>query len=144
MRSNRPQRSRRQQMLLAAVAALMIGLGGNAQAGYSDSQAAFERQDYSTALYELEPLAAQGDGRAQYLVGIIHRDGLGVQPDYVTAYAWLHVAAARGQPQAASARDGMSWRLTPSGSTSSGWRGNGGRARPSPRSAAALQHRRHL
>jgi peptidoglycan hydrolase-like protein with peptidoglycan-binding domain len=114
MRSNRPQRSRQQQMLLAAVAALMIGLGGNAQADYSDGQAAFERQDYSTALYELEPLAAQGDGRAQYLVGIIYRDGLGVQPDYVTAYAWLHVAAARGQPQAASARDGMSWRLTPS------------------------------
>jgi peptidoglycan hydrolase-like protein with peptidoglycan-binding domain len=114
MRSNRPQRSRRQQMLLAAVAALMIGLGGNAQAGYSDGQAAFERRDYRTALYELEPLAAQGDGRAQYLVGIIYRDGLGVQPDYVTAYAWLHVAAARGQPQAASARDGMSWRLTPS------------------------------
>ena len=114
MRSNRPQRSGRQQMLLAAVAALMIGLGGNARADYSDGQAAFERQDYSTALYHLEPLAAQGDGRAQYLVGIIYRDGLGVQPDYVTAYAWLHVAAARGQPQAASARDGMSWRLTPS------------------------------
>ena len=114
MRSNRPQRSRRQQMLLAAVAALMIGLGSDAQADYSDGQAAFERQDYSTALNELEPLAEQGDGRAQYLVGIIYRDGLGVQPDYVTAYAWLHVAAARGQPQAASARDGMSWRLTPS------------------------------
>ncbi|MFM9843759.1 MAG: peptidoglycan-binding protein [Dongiaceae bacterium] len=114
MRSNRPQRSRRQHMLLAAVAALMIGLGGNARADYSDGQAAFERQDYSTALYELEPLAAQGDGRAQYLVGIIHRDGLGVPQDYVTAYAWLHVAAARGQPQAASARDGMSWNLTPS------------------------------
>jgi peptidoglycan hydrolase-like protein with peptidoglycan-binding domain len=114
MRSNRPQRSRRQQMLLVAVAALMIGLGGNARADYSDGQSAFERQDYSTALYELEPLAVQGDGRAQYLVGIIHRDGLGVPQDYVTAYAWLHVAAARGQPQAASARDGMSWRLTPS------------------------------
>lgn len=114
MRSKRPQRSRRQLTLLAAVAALMIGLGSDAQADYSDGQAAFERRDYSTALYELEPLAAQGDGRAQYLVGIIYRDGLGVQPDYVTAYAWLHVAAARGQPQAASARDGMSWRLTPS------------------------------
>ena len=114
MRSNRPQRGRRQQLLLAAVAALMIGRGGNARADYSDGQAAFERQDYGTALYELEPLAEQGDGRAQYLVGIIYRDGLGVQPDYVTAYAWLHVAAARGQPQAASARDGMSWRLTPS------------------------------
>lgn len=114
MRSKRPQRSRRQLTLSAAVAALMIGLGCDARADYSDGQAAFERQDYSTALHELEPLAAQGDGRAQYLVGIIQRDGLGVQPDYVTAYAWLHVAAARGQPQAASARDGMSWRLTPS------------------------------
>jgi peptidoglycan hydrolase-like protein with peptidoglycan-binding domain len=114
MRSKRPQRSRRQLILPAAVAALLIGLGCDAQADYSDGQAAFERQDYGTALYELEPLAAQGDGRAQYLVGIIHRDGLGVQPDYVTAYAWLHVAAARGQPQAASARDAMSWRLTPS------------------------------
>ena len=78
---------------------LMIGLGGNARADYSDGQAAFERQDYSTALYELEPLAAQGDGRAEYLVGIIYRDGLGVPQDYVTAYAWLHVAQARGKPR---------------------------------------------
>jgi len=112
---NRSQRSGRQQpMLLAVAAALLLGMSGTAYANYEDGQAAFEQRDYRAALQELEPLAAQGDGRAQYLVGIIYRDGLDVPPDFVTAYAWLHVAAARGQPQAASARDGMSWRLTPS------------------------------
>lgn len=112
---NRPQRSgRRQPMLLAVAAVLLLAIGGSASADYDDAQAAFEQRDYGAALQELEPLAAQGDGRAQYLVGIIYRDGLGLPPDFVTAYAWLHVAAARGQPQAASARDGMSWRLTPS------------------------------
>ena len=112
----RPQRSGRQQsLLLAAAAALMLfGGSGAAWASYEDGQAAFEQRDYQEALMELQPLAEQGDARAQYLIGIIYRDGLSVQPDFVTAYAWLHVAAARGQPQAASARDGMSWRLTPS------------------------------
>ncbi len=147
MRSNRPQRSRRQQMLLAAVAALMIGLGGNAQADYSDGQAAFERQDYSTALYELEPLAAQGDGRAQYLVGIIYRDGLGVQPDYVTAYAWLHVAAARGQPQAASAPRRHVLAPDALGDRRGAAHGAGmaaGHGHRRANAAAQLQHRRHL
>jgi peptidoglycan hydrolase-like protein with peptidoglycan-binding domain len=112
---NRPQRSGRQQpMLLAVAAVLLLSVSGTARADYDDGQAAFEQRDYGAALQELEPLAAQGDGRAQYLVGIIYRDGLGVPPDFVTAYAWFHVAAARDQPQAASARDGMSWRLTPS------------------------------
>src|SRR5262245_23221530 len=112
----RPQRSGRQQTLLLAAAAALILLssGGAAWASYEDGQAAFEQRDYQTALMELEPLAEQGDARAQYLVGIIYRDGLGGLPDFVIAYAWLHVAAAHGQPQAASARDGMSWRLTPS------------------------------
>ena len=112
----RPQRSGRQQnLLLAAAAALMLfGSSGAAWASYEDGQAAFEQRDYQQALMELQPLAEQGDARAQYLVGIIYRDGLSVQQDFVTAYAWLHVAAANGQPQAASARDGMSWRLTPS------------------------------
>src|SRR5262245_42524333 len=112
----RPQRSGCQQSLLLAAAAALIFLGGSgaAWASYEDGQAAFEQRDYQEALVELQPLAEQGDARAQYLVGIIYRDGLGVQTDFVTAYAWLHVAAAHGQPQAASARDGMSWRLTPS------------------------------
>src|SRR5262247_2043932 len=112
----RPQRSGRQQSLLLAAAAalILLGSGGAAWASYEDGQAAFEQRDYRGALMELEPLAQQGDARAQYLVGIIYRDGLDVPKDFVTAYAWLHVAAAHGQPQAASARDGMSWRLTPS------------------------------
>jgi peptidoglycan hydrolase-like protein with peptidoglycan-binding domain len=112
----RPQRSGRQQSLLLAAAAALVLLGssGAARASYEDGQAAFEQRDYQEALMELQPLAEQGDGRAQYLVGIIYRDGLGVPQDFVTSYAWLHVAAARGMPQAASARDGMSWRLTPS------------------------------
>ncbi|HEY7687272.1 MAG TPA: peptidoglycan-binding protein [Dongiaceae bacterium] len=114
MANNRPQRSgRRRWILPAAVAALLLA-GGAARADYADGEAAFQQRNYPAAMAELEPLAAQGDGRAQYLVGIMRRDGLGVPPDYVAAYAWLHVAAARGQPQAASARDGMSWRLTPS------------------------------
>src|SRR5262245_8943087 len=111
----RPQRSSRQQSLLLAAAAALILLSASdaAWASYEDGQAAFEHRDYQEALMELQPLAEQGDARAQYLVGIVYRDGLSVQQDFVTAYAWLHVAAAHGQPQAASARDGMSWRLTP-------------------------------
>jgi peptidoglycan hydrolase-like protein with peptidoglycan-binding domain len=110
----RDRSGRRRLALSAAVAALLLAAGAPALADYDDGQAAFDRREYRSALVELEPLAEQGDGRAQRLVGLIYRDGLGVPRDLVLAYAWLHVAAGNGEPQAASARDEMSWRLSPS------------------------------
>ena len=42
---------------------------------------ALEQKDYKTALYFLSLFAANGDARANYNLGIMYREGLGVNQD---------------------------------------------------------------
>ncbi|MEX2648578.1 MAG: peptidoglycan-binding protein [Alphaproteobacteria bacterium] len=72
---------------------------------------AYESRDYASAIRELEPLAEQGDVRAQELVGLMYRDGQGVPQDFVRAHQWLNLAAAVGQAEAATARDELAERM---------------------------------
>ena len=58
--------------------------------------AAYEKGDYATALREWEPLAEQGDDRAQYNLGRLYLDGHGVPQDYSTAVKWYTLAAEQG------------------------------------------------
>ena len=44
---------------------------------------ALEKRDYKTALYYLSLFAANGDAKANYNLGIMYRDGLGVKKDDV-------------------------------------------------------------
>ena len=57
---------------------------------------ALEQQDYKRALYYLSFLAANGDARAQYNLGIMYRDGLGVKKDDVQSLAHFVEAAENG------------------------------------------------
>ena len=50
---------------------------------------AWKRRDYATALGEWEPLAEQGNARAQCTLGGLYRDGEGVTQDYETALYWF-------------------------------------------------------
>jgi TPR repeat protein len=47
---------------------------------------AYESGDYATALRELEPLAEQGNERAQNNLGVMYAFGQGVLKDYVYAH----------------------------------------------------------
>ena len=51
------------------------------QAGWD----AYDQGDYATALKEWQPLAEQGDARAQYKLGILYDKGQGVQQDVAQA-----------------------------------------------------------
>ena len=57
---------------------------------------ALEQQDYKTALYYFSFLAANGDAAAQYNLGIMYRDGLGVKKDDVQSLAHFVEAAENG------------------------------------------------
>ena len=46
---------------------------------------AYNRGEYGTALQEWEPLAIQGNARAQMLVGKLYEHGHGVEQDYEEA-----------------------------------------------------------
>ena len=49
---------------------------------------------------ETKDLAEKGDAKAQYNLGLMYAFGEGVLEDHVTAYAWLNLAPANGNPTA--------------------------------------------
>ncbi len=90
---------------LALIAALCAGviLGLTActdEADFNAGVAAYNRGDYATALRELRPLAEQGHAKAQYNLGFMYDEGLGVPQDYAEAVGWYRKAAAQGYAEA--------------------------------------------
>ena len=54
---------------------------------------ALEQRDYKTALYYLSLFAANGDGKANYNLGLMYREGLGVEKDDVQSLSHFIEAA---------------------------------------------------
>ena len=61
-------------------------------AGY----AAYEANDYKTALQEFRPLANQGNAKAQLHLGGMYKNGRGVIQDYKQSVKWYALAANQG------------------------------------------------
>jgi TPR repeat protein len=114
---------RREHWLVAAVAAFVLVLGfaivanrkplepaisewipafGTAQPaqGIDAAYAAYQNGDYAIALRLSSPLAEQGDGRAQSLLGLIYYNGHGVRRDEREAMKWFRRAADQGDAAA--------------------------------------------
>ncbi len=85
-------------LIAALCAGFILGLTAPARAGFDEGAAAYIRGDYATALREWRPLAEQGNAKAQYSLGIMYGDGLGVPQDYVQAHMWYNLAASRYPP----------------------------------------------
>ncbi len=83
-------------LIVALCAGFTLGLTAPAWAGYDDGLAAYDRGDYVTALREWHPLAKQGNAKAQYKLGLMYDNGLGVTQDYARAVNWYHKAAEQG------------------------------------------------
>ena len=80
---------------------MVLAVAGGAVAGpFEDAMAAYEADDYATALQLFRPLAAQGDVKAQYLLGIMYLRGIGVEQEYAGALNWLRKAADQGDAEA--------------------------------------------
>lgn len=80
---------------------------------FDDGMRAFERRDYPAALEALRRAAETGDADAQYMLGRLHADGVGVLQNFIDAYHWYNLAAAQGQRFAIAARDVLAERMTP-------------------------------
>ncbi|WP_179043281.1 tetratricopeptide repeat protein [Sphingobium lactosutens] len=61
-----------------------------------DAAAAYRRGDYASAMRLYQPLADQGDPRAQARLGRMYLRGQGTERDYKEAMKWLRRAAALG------------------------------------------------
>ena len=71
-----------------------------AGADFDAGLAAYERDDYATALREWRPLAEQGDADAQFGLGLMYHDGDGVPQDGAEAVRWFRLAAGQGDAHA--------------------------------------------
>ena len=61
---------------------------------------AYNAGDYSAALKEWRPLADRGLAEAQFYLGIMYHNGVGVQRDFRLAMKWYRMAAVQGYPEA--------------------------------------------
>ncbi len=67
-----------------------------------DGSAALDRKDYEEAHGLLLPVAKEGDAFAQYNLGVMYAQGLGVNKNEEEAVGWYQKAAAQGYPEAQS------------------------------------------
>ena len=89
-----------------AALVLMLSLATPAAAGsLEDAAAADDKGDYATAAKLLRPLADEGNAQAQYKLGILYDDGLGVAQDVAEALKWYRLAADQGF----ASRQGFTW-----------------------------------
>ena len=79
-----------------AVAAFVLAAQPSVAAPYDDAFASYQKGDYATALKLMRPLAENGDANAQYNMGAMYMNSLGVQQDHKQAAKWFEMAAAKG------------------------------------------------
>jgi hypothetical protein len=65
-----------------------------------DGMEAFRTKDYARAAELWRPLAQAGDPMAQYRLGTLYAEGLGVDHDDEQAFTWFMRAAEKGNPDA--------------------------------------------
>jgi len=93
---------------MAVTLGLVVGLVGLVAAGpfedeaatYAVAAAAYGRGDYATALRLWRPLANQGNAAAQYYLGTMYGNGLGVPVDSAASKSWWRKAADGGYAEA--------------------------------------------
>jgi TPR repeat protein len=86
---------------ILVVLSLLCGVVESVVAGpFEEGLNALEGGNYGTAMRLLRPLAAGGDATAQYNVGAMYEEGLGVPIDYTEAVGWLLQAAEQGNSEA--------------------------------------------
>ena len=62
-----------------------------------DGLAAYGQSDFATEAFELlQPLADQGNARAQAALGLMYQNGQGVPQDHAEAQKWLRLASDQG------------------------------------------------
>jgi TPR repeat protein len=78
----------------------LLSAGPASATPWDDGWDAYARRDYTTALKHWRPLAEAGNAPAQFNLGVMYDDGLGVPTDYAQAAKWYRLAADRGHAKA--------------------------------------------
>ncbi len=91
---------RKINILAAALLGLALAQPAFASPSVRDGIAAWQRQDFTTAVAIWRPLAEKGDSDAAFNLGQAHRLGRGVKLDLAVAQQWLERAARAGHVDA--------------------------------------------
>ncbi len=67
---------------------------------FDDGLEAYRKGNYAKAIELLRPLAAKGNGSAQFYLGNMYSDGNGVTQDYKEAIKWYRLGAEQGNATA--------------------------------------------
>ena len=89
---------------------VLVALAMPAMADFKAGVKAAGKKDYVTALKEFRRLAKKGHAGAQFNLGLMYHQGLGVKKDYVVARRLYRIAAKEGNPVAAN-NVGMMYKL---------------------------------
>lgn len=81
--------------VLAALPLFLIAAAAQG-AAFHDGVTALQNKDFDGALAIFEPLAKQGNGDAEFMLGVMRENGLGVDKDLSAAAAWYRRAAEAG------------------------------------------------
>ena len=79
-----------------AMAETWMAERGSVLADYVKGMEAFHREDYAAALKEFKPIAKQGNGDAQLMMGLLYERGFGVTRSFEEADRWFALAAKQG------------------------------------------------
>ena len=104
-------------VLMVALLYLAVKLPSDRELGERSrnrrGQKAYLRGDRSTARYEWESLAREGNAEAQCNLGNMYANGTGVSQDVEKAYKLFSVAIAQGHEEASMMRENLSERMSP-------------------------------
>ena len=82
-------------VLVISCALLSVGCNSD-KSNYNAGIAAYERGHYTTALYDFDKRANQGDPVAQFCLGFMYKNGKGVRVNEEKAKEWYTKAAVQG------------------------------------------------
>lgn len=91
-------RPRAPRAILACLLVLLTA--GIVRAGYPEGIAAYKKSDWTTALAELDPLAAGGHADAQFYLAYMYETGKGVDVDLARAAELYRASAEQGNEKA--------------------------------------------
>ena len=83
-----------------ALVFLLVCLVAPAWADFQAGMDARNRGDFAKAMREWQPLAEQGNARAQFYLGLLYENGDGVPEDYKKVREWYEKSAAQGEANA--------------------------------------------
>ena len=95
------------------LAAQVLGSAVAVAGPWEDGMASYNRGDYVPAIQVFRAMAAQGNAKAQGVLGVMYRRGQGVARNSAHAFVWFSRAAARGDARAKAELREVSQTMTP-------------------------------